>query len=107
MPSLLKKQKQIKEKKWEEGWKYPLSFVSLGIKIIKVMTNEIAKLKRQLQSFEAQLESARNNPYLSKDTLEAYEEAVLDACADLEITINELKEKEMFENINRGLGLKR
>ena len=71
------------------------------------MTNEIAKLKRQLQSFEAQLESAKNNPYLSKDIFEAYEEAVLDVCADLEITINELKEKEMFENINRGLGLRR
>lgn len=71
------------------------------------MTNEIAKLKRKLQSFEAQLESARNNPYLSKDVLEAYEEAVLDVCADLEITIGELEEAEMLEKVNRGLGLRR
>lgn len=71
------------------------------------MTNEIAKLKRQLKTFEAQLESAKNNPYLSKDIFEAYELAALDVCADLEIRIAELEEKEMFENINRGLGLKR
>lgn len=71
------------------------------------MTNEIAKLKRQLKTFEAQLESAKNNPYLSKDILEAYEEAVLAVCADLEIAISQLQEKEMFEIINRVLGLKR
>lgn len=71
------------------------------------MTNEIAKLKRQLKTFEAQLESAKNNPYLSKEIFEAYEEAALDVCADLEIRIAELEEEEMFEKVNKGLGLKR
>lgn len=71
------------------------------------MTNEIAKLKRQLKAFEAQLESAKNNPYLSKEIFEAYEEAALDVCADLEIRIAELEEEEMFEKVNKGLGLRR
>lgn len=70
------------------------------------MTNKSIEIANQIKNFHKQLEAAKNNPYLSLPVLNAYENAIYEAIEDLQEALSELKDAEVLEKVNQGLGIR-